>query len=72
MNKIHIQLISVLTVYLLSIYPVFSQVVEKELFGEVEIKVQDKNRKLKEKTISQLLVLQGVKAANFTLPKYSF
>jgi len=72
MKKIRIQLVSVLTVYLLSIYLVFLQVVEKILFGEMEIKVQDINRILKEKTILQLLILRGVQAANFTLPKYSF
>jgi|GEM_PF-4112458 len=47
MKKIHTHLVSVLTVYLLSINPVSSQVVEKIIFGEMEIKVLGINRILR-------------------------
>jgi hypothetical protein len=72
MKKICMKLISVLTVYLHSIYSVSSQVVEKILFDEMEIKVLGINKILRGTTIFQVLVLRGVKVANFTLLKYSF
>ncbi len=72
MKEIYTHLVSVLTVYLLSINPVSSQVFERIIFDEMEIKVLDINKILRKNTISQVLVLQGVTMANFTLPKISF
>jgi hypothetical protein len=54
MKKIYIQFILVKTIYLLSIYPAFSKVVEKESFGGMETRVLDINKILRGNTISQV------------------